>query len=802
MIVGTWPIEENIMVSSAIINMYAQFGLHEQVEVSFYETHSRNVDVWNTLMSFYVNHEFSNEVLECFKRMQLEGISPDAITYTCNLKACGNVRALGKGKELHAVTTAQHQYGKNLMIGNALIHMYGKSGLLVEAHTAFEKMLHRDMISWNTLMAGYLKHDCHAEALHCFEKIEHKGISPDAFAFCCGLKACNGTGAVDKGIEIHREIERKGFLEKDLVLGNTLIDMYAKHGFLTKAQGVFDTLPEQDKVSWNTLLAGYLKFDQPKKALNCFEQMRIHGIPADALSFSYCLRACGTIGAIEKGKQTHAEVILNGLLENDLIVGIALVDMYALCGHLETAKDLSDKLDNQDAASWNARIATYAKHEQAEKALNYFNLMQSAGFSPNAIAFACSLKACASLGDTVKGRELHCDAEMRGLLETSLLVGNALVDMYAKCGQLIKAQEAFDKLPRRDVVSWNILIASHVKYGFDSEALEHLKKMQKEGFSPDVVTFVCSLKACGHIGAIAKGIELHADIKKAGLSNNVSLGTVLIDMYAKCGFIEKAQAVFDQLQSKDVKAWNALMSGLGNDDEAMLWCFEEMQSEAIRPDAATYAFALKACGHIGLLEKGWKMHKEIKRSGWLEEEIAVGNTLIDMYAKLGWIKQAREAFESLRKRDLVSWNILICGYAQLGEATQAVVHYERMKREGIEPDSVTFVNILNACSQEGLMGEAFVWFDAMLNDYDIMPTLEHLTCMVNLLCRSGRLEMAVTITLRLPIHPSVLMWCTILAASQRLGNTKLARYAFEQVMQLDGGEVAAYVIMYNTYAGS
>ena len=177
------------------------------------------------------------------------------------------------------------------------------------------------------------------------------------------------------------------------------------------------------------------------------------------------------------------------------------------------------------------------------------------------------------------------------------------------------------------------------------------------------------MKACGCIGTIAQGIELHNDIEKAGLLRNVSLGTALIEMYVKCGSLEKAQAMFNQLPSKDVIIWNALMSGLWNNHEALMRCyFEAMQHEGIHPEAIIYAFALKACGNIGLIEKGQKLHIGIERNGWLQKDIAVGNTLIDMYTKLGWIYQASEVFESLQKRDLVSWNTLICGYAQLGES--------------------------------------------------------------------------------------------------------------------------------------
>ena len=268
----------------------------------------------------------------------------------------------------------------------------------------------------------------------------------------------------------------------------------------------------------------------------------------------------------------------------------------------------------------------------------------------NAITYVCILKACSSIGDSNKGQEIHTEIEKNGLLEINLLLCNALLDMYAKCGLLTKAQKVFDRIPVRDVVSWTSIIAGYTDHGHGEEAINAFELMYMEGVCPDVVTFLCVLKACGHIRDMVKGEEVHAKIESRGfLDINIIVGNTLVDMYVKCGSLTRAQEVFDGLHDRNLVSWNALISGhaeLGKAEEAIK-CFERMQLDGVSPDGITFVCILKACSSLGATSKGIEIHVEIERQGLIERDILVGSTLVDMYARCGSLVKAHQVFDKL-----------------------------------------------------------------------------------------------------------------------------------------------------------
>ncbi|KAI5062727.1 hypothetical protein GOP47_0023266 [Adiantum capillus-veneris] len=222
--------------------------------------------------------------------------------------------------------------------------------------------------------------------------------------------------------------------------------------------------------------------------------------------------------------------------------------MYAKLGVMEKAQVVFDELPTHSVPSWTALIAGYAQHGKGNEALSCFKEMQDEGHFPNEITFFCALKACTSIGAIGKGEGILVEVSRQGLLRKSTSLCNAVVDMYAKCCMLAKAKESFDELPTRDASSWNSLITGYIDHGLFDKAIDCLGKMQDEGVGPDAVTFVCILKACGHIQALKKGEEIHAEVQRQGLlDKHGMLATTLVYMYAKCGVMAKAQEVQNRL---------------------------------------------------------------------------------------------------------------------------------------------------------------------------------------------------------------------------------------------------------------
>lgn len=792
--------KDDLFVGSSLVDMYAKCGSLVKAQQAFDDFPVRDVVLWTALIAGYVEHGQSEGALEWFEQMQLDGVVPNAVTLIFCLKSCGGIGAINKAQEIHVEIERRGLLERDLAVGNTLVDTYAKCGSFAVAKEVLYDITDRNVVTWTSLMAGYIEHGLNQEGLDCLRKMQIEGVLPDGAAYVFCLKACGSLGCITRGKEIHAEIEGQGFLAGNPFVGTTLVDMYANCGFLANAQEVSDKLPCRNAASWNALIAGYIEHERSKNALECFEQMQLEGISPDIVTYVCCLRACSNMGAIDKAQKIHAEMERGSFLENEL-AGNTLLDVYATCGSLTLAQQVFDELPVRNVVSWTALIAGYVEHGDGERALRCFEQMQVEGISPDAATFVCGLKACGCIRATTKGKELHAEIEKHGQLETDL-VGNTLVDMYVKCGLLAKAQEVFETLPGRSFVSWNALITAYVEHGHCERALECFGEMQAEGVSPSAITFVSSLKAAVGMGDMEKVEFIHNEMERQGfLGKDPAIGTSLIKLYAKCGLLVKAQQVFDKLCIRDVVAWTALIAGYsehGQCEEA-LKCYEKNKSEGVSPNAVTYICSLKACGQIGATDKAVELHVEIERQGLLESDL-VGNTLVDTYCKCGDLERAKEVFDRLGVRDVVTWTALMSGYSEHG-ANKSVSHVlDIMLAEGIKPDPITFLVVLTSCNRTGEWGRCKTYYEAMSKEYGIAPTSAHQSCMVHLLGCAGHLDKAMAIISKMPAFPNLAVWHTVLGACKKWGNVQFGEHAFDQVMLLNQKDPSSYVLMAHIYA--
>ena len=526
----------------------------------------------------------------------------------------------------------------------------------------------------------------------------------------------------------------------------------------------------------------------------------------DVSTFVALLKACAHLKDIDKGQEIHEKVESLGFMKNEHdrdIIGNAVIYMYRKCGSIANAQEVFDKLPSlRSMECWTSLIAGYVELGNGEKAIYYLEKMQQEGIFMDDVAYVCVLKACDNPGYKSKGQEIHDEIVKKGF-DTCLVVGSTLVDMYAKHGSLPEAREVFKRIRTHDVVSWTALIGGYLEHGNNSEeAFNCFDEMQCEGLCPDAGTLVCCLKACGSIKSIEKGQKMHSNATKLGFDRDIFVGSSLVDVYCKCSLLSEAQVVLFMLPTRNTVLWTALITGyaeLGSGEE-VLYFFEEMQNESIIPCDVTYICCLKGCGKIGALVKGEKLHSEVVKMGY-ESEILVGNIVVDMYAKCGLLTEAREVFENLSVQTVVSWTALITGYAQLGESESVFLILNQMLEKGIKPNFVTFVNVLNVCSHAGLVRKGQEYFELLgVNDYGIVYTPEHYSCMVDLFARAGHISMAIELIKKMPFHPSIRFWLSVLGACRKWRNVELGRYAFEHAVKLDIKEPAVYVCMFNIYA--
>jgi pentatricopeptide repeat protein len=296
-------------------------------------------------------------------------------------------------------------------------------------------------------------------------------------------------------------------------------------------------------------------------------------------------------------------IIGRGLLKEDMVLGAALMDMYAKHGMLARAREVLEELMVRDVVVWNVLIAGYARQGQCHEASNCLSWLSCA---PDEATFICILSACGKIGAVDKGKQIHAEIVRRGLLETSLVLGNGLVDMYAKCGMLSKARQILDELPTRDVVSWNSLIAGYAQYGHGHEVLNCFEWMQCEGLDPDEVTCVCVLAACCRSGLVDEAEAILAEMgDKYGIAPSLELCTYMVAILGCIGRFDKALSMIEALRYAGyATVWVALLgacSKWGNAKLAKLAFDRAVQID--RSCAAAYVIMANIFAALGMQEE-------------------------------------------------------------------------------------------------------------------------------------------------------------------------------------------------------
>ncbi|KAI5062696.1 hypothetical protein GOP47_0023235 [Adiantum capillus-veneris] len=787
-------LEADIFVGSTLVDMYAKCGSIDDAWKVF-NTMPRKTEVsWNAMIIGYAQPGYAEKSLALFWKMELANVTPTAISYVGAFKACAVLGTLEEAKSVHR-KFANSKIIANLILKNALVDMYAKCGDLTEARQAFDNIQEKDIVSWNALIAGYAEHGPKEEAIHLYDKMR-KGLQPDRVTFLSVLKACTSLPSLEQGILVHSHI-RCSHLGSDVFVASTLVDMYAKCGSLEEACKVFDGMQEKNEVAWNAMIAGYVQHGHLDRAFKLFQKMDQTRTKPVKITYLSMIKACSSLGNTEKGKLIHAFLAFSGY-EADKFIQNSLVDMYSKCGEVDDAQHIFDELEEKNLVSWNALISGFVQQGRIETAFDLFEEMEKTRIEPNEVTFLTAIRACASLAHLNHGMRIH-SCIVQGGYESFPYVENSLIDMYSKCRSVEDARHLFDLLSKEDLVTWNVMIAGYTSSGLDEEAFKLFQQMGSQGLQPDEVTLLSLLKASGSLGSLKHGKEVHALIKRNGLQSNV-VGNALIDMYAKCGSCDDACDVFKSLSLREVVSWNAVISGYlqhGHAKEA-LNLFQEMKEDCHVPDRITFLNVLKACGTLGYLDQAKQIHKSAENF-CVEFDLFLNNTLIDMYAKCGDVDAARQIFDDMHERDSISWNALMTGYAQHGHVEETIECLHKMQVEQ-KLDHVTFVATLSMCNYAGLVNEGFYHFDSLYSEHGISHTQEHCACMVDILCRAGRILEAAEFIRKMPFIPGPIVWMALLSGCRLGSSLFLAINAAKSILELQPQNTAPYVVLSNLCA--
>ncbi|XP_027364704.1 pentatricopeptide repeat-containing protein At5g52850, chloroplastic [Abrus precatorius] len=687
----------------------------------------------------------------------------------------------------------------DLYLNNNLLSLYAKCFGVGQARHFFDEMPHKDVVSWTTVLSAHTKNKHHFEALQLFDFMLGSGQYPNEFTLSSALRSCSALGEFKCGARIHACVVKLGF-ELNPVLGTTLIDLYTKCDCTVEAPKLLAFLKDGDVVSWTTMISSLVETSKWREALKIYVKMIEAGVYPNEFTFVKLLEVSSFHGlGMGYGKLLHAQLIRFGV-ELNLVLKTAVVDMYAKCRQMEDAIKVSNQTPEYDVCLWTTIISGFTQNLQVRKAVNAFLNMELSGIIPNNFTYTSLLNGSTSILSLDLGEQFHLRVIIVGL-EDDIYVGNALVDMYMKCSHTTtNAVKAFRGIASPNVISWTSLISGFAEHGFEEESFQFFAEMQAAGVQPNSFALSAILGACSKMKSLIQTMKLHGHIIKTKADTDISVGNALVDAYAGGGMADEAWFVIGTMKQRDPVTYTSLSARYNQwgDHEMALKVITHMCNDEVKMDEFSLASFLSAAAGLGTMETGKQLHCYSVKSGF-ERCNSVSNSLVHLYSKCGSMRDAYRAFKDINEPDTVSWNGLISGLASNGHISRALSAFDDMRLTGIKPDPITFLSLIFACSQGGLLDLGLDYFYSMEKAYDITPNLDHYVCLIDLLGRGGRLEEAMRVIETMPFKPDSLIFKTLLNACKLHGNVTLGEDMARRCLELDPSDPAIYLLLANLY---
>ncbi|KAF9622508.1 hypothetical protein IFM89_031912 [Coptis chinensis] len=484
--------------------------------------HEPNVFAWTAIIGYYSRKGMHKECLRIYDDMQIKGVEPDRYVFPKVLRACTQALSLKDGIRVHN-DVIRFGGGNIPQVCNSLIDMYSKCGDIQMARRVFDGMGPKDLLSWNSMISGYVSN-----------------------------------GYLDLAIEFVNAMRMDG-VEPDLVSWNTVIDAYCRMGKCEEASRIFGYIKEPNIISWTTLTSGYSRVGKHGIALQIFKNMMREGfVIPDADALSNILVSCRLLGAHLNGREVHGYGIkTQTLLELYNSAGAVLVTMYGEFGRVHCASNVFELMDKSDVVTWNAMILAFVHLGMVRSALTCFSQMQSIGVENDAITISTVLPAC----DLKFGKQIHAHVRRKDF-DSAVPVWNALINMYSKSGCVEAALSVFTNMDMKDIVSWNSMIGGCGMNGNGPAALQLLHEMYHSGIQPNSVTFTSALSACAHSGLVTEGIQLFNSLtQEYGVTPTVGHYSCVVDLLGRAGWFVDAVNFIDKMPiNPDKSIWGALLA--------------------------------------------------------------------------------------------------------------------------------------------------------------------------------------------------------------------------------------------------
>ncbi|KAI4332083.1 hypothetical protein L6164_017021 [Bauhinia variegata] len=668
-----------------------------------------------------------DEAIFTYIKMIRAGVPPDNFAFPAVLKAVAGIQDLLLGKQIHAQVIKFESASSSVAVANSLVNMYGKCGHIEGAYQVFERILEKDQVSWNSMIATLCRFDEWELALEAFRLMLLEDLEPSSFTLVSVANACSNLRRRDGlllGKQIHACALRKG--DRRTFTINALMATYAKLGRVDYSKALFEFFDDRDMVSWNTIISSFSQNDQFMEALFFIRSMILDGVKPDGVTLASVLPACSHLEMLNTGKEIHSYALRNTDLIENCFVGSALIDMYCNCKQVEKGRLVFDGILRRTIGVWNAMIAGYAQNEFDEEALDiFFEMAAVSDFLPNAITLSSILPACVRCEAFLDKESIHGYIIKRGV-DKVRYVQNALMDMYSRMGKIEIAESIFSSMDVKDIVSWNTMITGYGICGRHDDALNLLHDMQREEKSktndddeslilkPNSVTLMAVLPGCAALAALVKGKEIHAYAVKQMLATDVAVGSALVDMYAKCGCLKLSKRVFDQMPIRNVITWNVLIMayGMHGKGEEALDLFRRMVAEGakngeVRPNEVTFIAIFAACSHSGMVDEGLNLFHKMKDDHGIEPTAEHYACVVDLLGRSGQVEEAYRLINTMppnfKKAD--AWSSLL-GSCRIYQNVE-IGEIAAKNLFSLEPNVAShYVLLSNIYSSSGLWKEA------------------------------------------------------------------------------------------------
>ncbi|ESQ46403.1 hypothetical protein EUTSA_v10000054mg [Eutrema salsugineum] len=652
---------DNVFVASKLISSYASFGKPNISSKVFDLVSQRDVFLWNSIIKAHFSNADYPRALDFFFSMLLSGQSPDHFTAPMVVSACAELSWYDVGSFVHGLVSKHGGFERNSAAGASFVYFYAKCGRLEDACLVFDEMPERDVVAWTAIISGHVQNGESERGLEYLCKMHSVGSDdekPNPRTLECGFQACANLSALKQGRCLHGFTVKNGLASSNIVKSSTF-SLYTKCGNPAEAYLSFRELGDEDIFSWTSIIASMARSGNIEESFDMFWEMQRKGIQPDGVVISCLINELGKMMLVYEGKAFHGFVIRH-CFSLDGTVCNSLLSMYCKFELLPVAEKLFCRIREEgNREAWNTMVKGYGQLKCDVKCIELFRQILNIGIEIDSASLASVISSCSHVGAVLLGKSLHCYVVKTSLDLTNSVV-NSLIDLYGKIGDLTAAWRMFCEADK-SIVTWNAMIASYAHCEQSDKAIALFDRMISENFKPSSITLVTVLMACANTGSLERGLKIHRYITETEHEMNLSLTTALIDMYAKCGQLEKSRQLFDAANQKDTVCWNVMISGYGmhGNVESAIELFDQMEEADVEPTGTTFLALLSACTHAGLVEQGKSLFLKMHQCN-LKPNLKHYSCLVDLLSRSGNLQEAETTVMSMPfSPDGVIWGTLL-----------------------------------------------------------------------------------------------------------------------------------------------